>query len=87
MTSDNLSRVNRQKCGGRLTDTFNVVSQDPSAGTKETSVAGVQRPERGATDGAMQVILARSTNGGEEKCIRGFGGKTYRERPLGRSRH
>jgi hypothetical protein len=36
---------------------------------------------------AMQVTWACSANGGEEKCMQGFGGKTHTEKPLGRSRH
>ena len=55
MTSDNFSRVNRPICGGRLIDTFNVVSQDPSAGTKEMSV-GCRQYSRCAEKDQKEVL-------------------------------
>ena len=55
MTSDNFSRANRRVCGGRLIDTFNVVSQDSSAGTKELSV-GCRQYSRCAEKDQKEVL-------------------------------
>jgi hypothetical protein len=68
VTSDNLVELSDKKYGRRLTATFKVVPQDPSAGTEEKSVGCRQYSWCADRDQkqVLQMIWARSTNEGEE---------------------